>query len=216
MAEDNPLQELLVDELKDLYSAENQIIRALPKMIKAATAPELKRGFEKHLEELYHLETINNGRPINETRAQVSRLPDFFRYNAGLALARRDSVIPVQGPYLNYTIRTPLGVFSKHSISPNSSRTTMPAARKAAATAYDTSSSSVDRMRGPAWKSWTREPKALKIEATCAPVAPAPMTSIDGGTEVRAQASLWVEVSSNPGMGSRRLVPPVQIMIFSA
>ena len=67
-------------------------------------------AFEAHLEELYHLETTNNGRPINETRAQVSRLPDFFRYNAGLALARRDAVIPVQGPYLNYTIRTPLGV----------------------------------------------------------------------------------------------------------
>ena len=51
MADDtNPLQELLVDELKDLYSAENQIIRALPKMIKAATAPGLRRGFEKHLE----------------------------------------------------------------------------------------------------------------------------------------------------------------------
>jgi len=59
MAENNPLQELLVDELKDLYSAENQIIRALPKMIKAAGAPELKRGFEKHLE---------------ETRRQVDRL----------------------------------------------------------------------------------------------------------------------------------------------
>lgn len=67
-------------------------------------------AFEAHLEELYHLETLNNGRPINETRAQVSRLPDFFRYNAGLALARRDAVIPVQGPYLNYTVRTPLGV----------------------------------------------------------------------------------------------------------
>ncbi len=67
-------------------------------------------AFEAHLEELYHLETANNGRPINETRAQVSRLPDFLRYNAGLALARRDAVIPVQGPYLNYTRRTPLGV----------------------------------------------------------------------------------------------------------
>jgi acyl-CoA reductase-like NAD-dependent aldehyde dehydrogenase len=70
----------------------------------------LADAFESHLEELYQLETANNGRPINETRAQVSRLPDFLRYNAGLALARRDAVIPVQGPYLNYTLRTPLGV----------------------------------------------------------------------------------------------------------
>ena len=47
----NPLEELLVDELKDLYSAENQIVKALPKMAKAASSPELKRAFERHLEE---------------------------------------------------------------------------------------------------------------------------------------------------------------------
>ena len=38
----------------------------------------------------------------------------------------------------------------------------------------------------------TREPRALKIDATCAPVAPAPTTSSDGGTAVRRQAWLWV------------------------
>ena len=65
--------------------------------------------FEANLEEIYTLETANNGRSLNETRAQVSRLPDFFRYNAGLAIARRDSVIPVDGNYLNYTLRTPIG-----------------------------------------------------------------------------------------------------------
>jgi ferritin-like metal-binding protein YciE len=51
MAEDNALQELLVDELKDLYSAENQIIKALPKMAKNAANPDLRRAFETHLEE---------------------------------------------------------------------------------------------------------------------------------------------------------------------
>ena len=52
MAEEtNPLEELLVDQLKDLYSAENQIIKALPKMAKNASSPELKRAFERHLEE---------------------------------------------------------------------------------------------------------------------------------------------------------------------
>jgi ferritin-like metal-binding protein YciE len=55
MAEEtNPLGELLQDELKDLYSAENQIIKALPKMIKAAVSPDLKRAFERHLEETRH------------------------------------------------------------------------------------------------------------------------------------------------------------------
>ncbi len=66
--------------------------------------------FEAHLEEMFTLETANNGRSVNETRAQISRLPDFFRYNAGLAIARRDAVIPVDGNYLNYTVRTPVGV----------------------------------------------------------------------------------------------------------
>ena len=52
MPEDtNPLQELLVDELKDLYNAENQIIKALPKMAKKAANAELRRAFETHLEE---------------------------------------------------------------------------------------------------------------------------------------------------------------------
>ena len=60
MAEEtNPLEELLVDELKDLYSAENQMIKSLPRMAKAASSPELKRAFERHLE---------------ETRRQVERL----------------------------------------------------------------------------------------------------------------------------------------------
>jgi ferritin-like metal-binding protein YciE len=45
------LEALLVDELKDLYSAEKQIVRALPKIIKAVSTPELKAGLTNHLEE---------------------------------------------------------------------------------------------------------------------------------------------------------------------
>jgi ferritin-like metal-binding protein YciE len=58
----NPLLELLVDELKDLYSAESQIIKALPKMVKASSTAELRRAFERHLE---------------ETRGQVERLDEI-------------------------------------------------------------------------------------------------------------------------------------------
>jgi len=77
---------------------------------RARLVNRLADAFEANLEPLYRLETLNNGRPVNETRAQLSRLPDFFRYFAGLALARRDSVIPVEGSYLNYTLRTPIGI----------------------------------------------------------------------------------------------------------
>ena len=80
-------------------------IRARAKLVN-----RLADAFEANLESLYRLETLNNGRPVNETRAQLSRLPDFFRYFAGLALARRDCVIPVEGSYLNYTLRTPIGI----------------------------------------------------------------------------------------------------------
>src|SRR5436309_13066482 len=45
------LKELYVDELKDLYSAEKQLVKALPRMAKNASNPELKQAFTEHLEE---------------------------------------------------------------------------------------------------------------------------------------------------------------------
>ena len=45
------LKDLYILELKDLYSAEKQIVKALPKMVKAASNAELKAGFQGHLEE---------------------------------------------------------------------------------------------------------------------------------------------------------------------
>ena len=45
------LQDLFADEIKDLYSAETQIVQALPKMAKAASSAELKEAFEQHLEQ---------------------------------------------------------------------------------------------------------------------------------------------------------------------
>lgn len=77
---------------------------------RARLVNKLADVMEANLEELYQLETLNNGRPIRETRAQLARVPDLFRYNAGLAIARRDSVIPVEGDYLTYTKRVPVGV----------------------------------------------------------------------------------------------------------
>ncbi|MGJ7441183.1 aldehyde dehydrogenase [Aquipuribacter sp. MA13-6] len=64
----------------------------------------------EHMEELYLLETVNNGRPITETKAQITRLPEWYRYNAALLLADRDSVVPMSGQYHSYTSRFPIGV----------------------------------------------------------------------------------------------------------
>jgi ferritin-like metal-binding protein YciE len=59
MADKKSLKDLLADEVKDLYSAEKQLTKAIPKMAKGATDPALKEAFTKHLE---------------ETKGQVARL----------------------------------------------------------------------------------------------------------------------------------------------
>ena len=59
MADQKTLNDLFLDTLKDIYYAEKQIVKALPKMAKAATSPDLKAGFEKHLQETHgHVERL--------------------------------------------------------------------------------------------------------------------------------------------------------------
>ena len=54
------LQELFVEELKDVYDAEEQIVKALPKMAKKATSPELRNAFEQHLQQTnVHIEPLD-------------------------------------------------------------------------------------------------------------------------------------------------------------
>ena len=62
------LNDLFVDMIRDLYSAESQLVKALPKMAKKATNPELKQGFEKHLQE-----TINQ----KERLGKIAELLEF-------------------------------------------------------------------------------------------------------------------------------------------
>ncbi len=58
------LRDLWIEEMRDLYNAENQLVKALPKMAKAATTPELKKAFEGHLK---------------ETKTHVDRLAKVFK-----------------------------------------------------------------------------------------------------------------------------------------
>jgi ferritin-like metal-binding protein YciE len=57
------LHDAFIDELRDAYDAEKQLTKALPKMAKAASSPELRAAFESHLE---------------ETRGQIQRLEEIF------------------------------------------------------------------------------------------------------------------------------------------
>lgn len=59
MAKLDTFKSLLIHSIKDLYSAETQLVKALPKLAKAATNPDLKAGFLKHLEETkVHVERL--------------------------------------------------------------------------------------------------------------------------------------------------------------
>jgi acyl-CoA reductase-like NAD-dependent aldehyde dehydrogenase len=89
---------------------ESGVWRDMPFQQRARVLNRFADLFEADLENFYKLETLNNGRPLVETRAQISRLPQFYRYFAALALTRRSDVIPIEGPYLCYTQRVPLGV----------------------------------------------------------------------------------------------------------
>src|SRR5438270_5013488 len=60
----NMMSDLFVSELRDLYDAEKQLVKALPKMARAASRPELRQGFEQHL---------------RETTNHVSRLEQAFQ-----------------------------------------------------------------------------------------------------------------------------------------
>ena len=59
----NSLRQLYIDELRDLYSAETQIVKALPKFAKASSTAELRQAFEEH---------------VRQTSGQVSRLEEIF------------------------------------------------------------------------------------------------------------------------------------------
>ena len=63
MAETGTLHDAFVDELRDLYDAEKQLTKALPKLAKTATSPKLREAFESHLE---------------ETRGHIERLEQVF------------------------------------------------------------------------------------------------------------------------------------------
>lgn len=77
MAKMKNLEDFLMDELKDIYSSENQITKALPKMAKAATSPELKKAFLTHLK---------------ETEGQIKRLEKISKLAGGRSLKGKKCV----------------------------------------------------------------------------------------------------------------------------
>ncbi len=74
MAESNGLRDVYIDELRDLYDAEHRLIKALPKLAKAADSSELRSGIEAHLE---------------QTKGHAQRLEEIFESMGEQAKAKK-------------------------------------------------------------------------------------------------------------------------------
>jgi ferritin-like metal-binding protein YciE len=89
----NSLEDLYVDQLKDLYSAEKQLVQALPKMAKAATSSELRLGFEEHLDQ-----TKNHVARLEQIFSQLGSSPGRKKCEAMEGLVKEgEEAIELQG-----------------------------------------------------------------------------------------------------------------------
>ena len=68
------LEQLYIDQLKDMYNAEKQLLKALPKMSRAATTQQLRQAFDEHLE---------------QTRGQVDRLDRVFKESGRTPIGKK-------------------------------------------------------------------------------------------------------------------------------
>src|ERR1700733_8130055 len=72
--ENSEFHEFFVDELKDIYWAEKHLVKALPKMKKAATSPELAAAFDKHTAETQtHIDTLEKVFELLEEKAAAKK-----------------------------------------------------------------------------------------------------------------------------------------------
>lgn len=92
-AEMKNLKDLYIEQLQDLYDAENQLVKALPKMSKAASSSDLKKGFEHHLEQtqthVQRLDTIFSGLGANSKGKPCEAMKGLLKEG--------DEVIKMQG-----------------------------------------------------------------------------------------------------------------------
>ena len=93
----NSLHDLLVDELNDLYSAENQLLKALPKMAKAATSPKLQMAFKNHLTQtethVARLEKIFQGFDVSPKGKKCAAMEGLIEEGAGIIKAKGEPAV---------------------------------------------------------------------------------------------------------------------------
>ena len=93
----NTLHELFVDEIKDLYSAENQLLKALPKMAKAATSQQLKQAFSDHLEQtkthVTRLETVCEKLDVSPKGKKCAAMEGLIEEGGEIIAAKGDPAV---------------------------------------------------------------------------------------------------------------------------
>ncbi len=93
----NTLHDLLVSELKDLYSAEHQLLKALPKMAKAASSEELRTAFEDHLAEtqthVERLETVCKGIDASPKGKKCAAMEGLIEEGAEVIAGKGDPAV---------------------------------------------------------------------------------------------------------------------------
>jgi 5-carboxymethyl-2-hydroxymuconic-semialdehyde dehydrogenase len=77
---------------------------------RAAWLEKIAEGIENHLEEFASLETLDTGIPIRQTRGQMARAAENFRFFARMLASLKEESFPVGNTFLNYTQRRPVGV----------------------------------------------------------------------------------------------------------
>jgi ferritin-like metal-binding protein YciE len=97
----NSLRDLFIEELRDLYSAETQLVKALPKMADAATDEQLKQAFTDHLQEtenhVARLETIFEGLDEKATGETCQAMEGLIKEGSQMIKAQGDNVVKDSG-----------------------------------------------------------------------------------------------------------------------
>ncbi|HLC27634.1 MAG TPA: aldehyde dehydrogenase [bacterium] len=122
----NPANNEVVAEVPDATAADvESAVAAASEAFNRGTWPRLEAaersaivyaigdGLARNAEALARLDTMQSGRTLNEMRGQFAKIPDWFRYFAGIARGLEGRVLPMPGNYLNYTQRIPLGVVAQ-------------------------------------------------------------------------------------------------------
>ena len=93
---ESELKDLYIDELRDIYDAENQLTKALPKMAKASTSKDLRAGFEEHLKQ-----TEGHVTPLEQIYKNLDGIGQEMQGHGGLVEEGKEMIDEQEGATLD-------------------------------------------------------------------------------------------------------------------